>query len=199
MALKIDYYLSLNSPWTYLGAARFARMAQDHGADVRVKPVDFGKIFPASGGLPLPKRAPQRQAYRLVELGRWSEHLGLPVTLHPRHFPTPETLKAGVVIAADQLGGAPLALSQAILTALWAEDRDTGDPEVLREIAEATGHDGEALLAMAADPATQELYHRLSEEALAAGVFGAPSYIVEGEIFWGQHRLDFLERRLARG
>ena len=199
MALDIDYYVSLNSPWTYLGGAQLADLAQRYGARVQVKPVDFGKIFPLSGGLPLAKRAPQRQAYRLVELKRWSDFRGIPLTLHPKFFPTSETLKAGMVVAAGEMAGAPLALCQAILTAVWAEDRDTADPATLIEIATATGHDGPALLARAQAPQMQASLDSLTQEAIDAGVFGAPSYVIEGEIFWGQDRLDFVTRRVARG
>jgi len=83
----VDYYMSPGSPWTYLGHARFADIARRHGAQINVKPVDFGVIFPQSGGLPLPKRAPQRQAYRLMELRRWKEHLGIALVIQPKFFP----------------------------------------------------------------------------------------------------------------
>jgi len=91
MALHIDYYASLNSPWTHLGAQRLEALAARHRAEVRIFPVNFGVIFPASGGLPLPKRAPQRQAYRLMELERWRAHLGIPIHIKPRFFPANET------------------------------------------------------------------------------------------------------------
>src|SRR3712207_8321298 len=92
MAPHSDYYASLNSPWTHLGAARIEAMTARHGATLRIWPVDFGTIFAGSGGLPLPKRSPQRQAYRLQELRRWKEHLRIPITLQPRPFPTGEAL-----------------------------------------------------------------------------------------------------------
>lgn len=194
--IRIDYYLSLNSPWAYLGAARFRTLADRHGAAVKVLPVDFGTIFPKTGGLPLPKRAPERQAYRLVELQRWSDFLEVPLNRHPRHFPFPERSAARHVVAAETTGGDPLALSESILRALWAEERDPGDPETLKELAVATGHDAEALAARAADPGTDSILDGYTAKALEAGVFGAPSYVVEGEIFWGQDRLDFLERKI---
>lgn len=103
----IDYYMSHNSPWAYLGSRRFADIAARAGATVQVRPVDFGRIFPQSGGLPLPKRAPQRQAYRLVELGRWSSHLGVPLTLHPKAFPSPEGARVGMVLALRESAGMP--------------------------------------------------------------------------------------------
>lgn len=197
MTKTIDYYPSLISPWTYLGSARLEQIAQAHGARVRVKPVDFGTIFPKTGGLPLAKRAPERQVYRLVELERWSKALDLPLTLHPEFFPAAEQLAACTVLAAAETDGAALALAHAILRAVWVEERNIADAATLEAIADATGHSGINLVARACEPETLESYRALTEEALERGVFGAPTYIFDGELFWGQDRLDFLDRALA--
>jgi len=195
----IDYYLTLISPWAYLGSQRFAGIARRHGAEVRVKPVNFGEIFPRTGGLPLAKRAPERQAYRLVELKRWSSHLGIPIHLQPKFFPAAEATAAGMVIAAGETGGDALALAQAFGKAVWEEERDIADPATCEAVARESGHDAAALMARAKDPATAERHSALTEEAVARGVFGAPSYVYRDEIFWGQDRLDFLERALTNG
>ncbi len=197
MAKIIDYYLSLNSPWAYMGGPRLAEIAKRRGAEVRVKPVSLGEIFPKTGGLPLPKRAPARQAYRLVELKRWSRFLDLPLNLQPAFFPAAEDLAAGCVIAAGQTGGDALRLTLAISHAVWAEDRNIADEATLSEIAQASGHDAKALLAKAREPGTAETYKAQTEEALTRGVFGAPSYVYRDELFWGQDRLEFLDRALA--
>lgn len=196
MSRRIDYYLSLISPWTYLGHDRLADIARDTGAEVRIKPVKLSAIFPKTGGLPLAKRAPERQAYRLVELKRWSKHLNKPLTLHPKFFPADETLAAGMVIAAGE-GQQGFALAGAILAAVWAEERNIADEATLLEIAKSVGADGPALLAAAKKPETAARHDANTEEALAAGVFGSPSYLVDGELFWGQDRLDLLAEKLA--
>jgi len=193
----VDYYLSLISPYAYLGGAELERIVAAHGASVRVKPVDYGTIFPKTGGLPLAKRAAARQAYRLVELKRWRAYRNIPLNLHPAHFPANEALAAGAVIAAQRAGGDPMRLAHGILRAVWAEERDIADPKVLAAILGETGHDA-ALLDAAARPETTAARAELTEEALARGVFGAPTYVFEDEPFWGQDRLDFLERALAR-
>ena len=198
MAAQIDYYFSLNSPWTYLGAARFEAMVKRHGARVAVTPVDFGQIFPQSGGLPLAKRAPQRQAYRLVELRRWRDHLGVPLTLQPKFFPANENLGARLVTAARESGLNAMALAHAILRALWAEECNTADPDTLRSIVKACGLDDSALFVAAETDAIKSSYQAGTDRAIAAQVFGAPSYVLNGEIFWGQDRLEFLERALAK-
>lgn len=197
MAKVVDYYLSLISPFAYLGSAQLEKIAARRGAEVRVKPVDLPAIFPKTGGLALAKRAPARQAYRLVELKRWSAYRGLPLNLHPKHFPAPEGRAAGLVIAAGQGGGDPLRLAHAILRAVWAEERDIAEEATLEEIARDTGHDARALLARAGEAKVRAAYEALTEEALARGVFGAPTYVFNDELFWGQDRLDFLDRALA--
>jgi carboxymethylenebutenolidase len=200
MSLHVDCYVSLNSPWTHLGAARIVALTAAHGASLRVHPVDFGTIFPASGGLPLPKRAPQRQAYRLMELRRWRDALGIPITIEPRHFPAREQPGASCVIAVrETIGDAPaIALAHRILKALWEEERDTGDAATLHELIADVGLDPAAILALAEDPRWAERRAADSAAALARGVFGAPSYVIGDEIFWGQDRLDFVARRLSR-
>jgi carboxymethylenebutenolidase len=201
MALHVDCYASLNSPWTHLGAARIEAMCARHGASLRIWPVDFGAIFPASGGLPLPKRAPQRQAYRMMELRRWRDFLGIPIVLQPKHFPTPETLPAGCVIALRETqGDAPaIRLAHRVLKAVWEDELNPAEPETLSHLIAECGLDPAAVMALGAEPRWQERRVADTQAALARGVFGAPSYVIGDEIFWGQDRLDFVERRLARG
>jgi len=178
----VDYYMSPGSPWTYLGHARFAEIARRHGAQVSVKPVDFGVIFPQSGGLPLPKRAPQRQAYRLVELGRWKDFLRVPLVVRPKFFPVDATAASCLIAAAPEANR--MALAGDLLAALWKDDRNLADPALLAEIGGKHG-------VRAGDKAAYEAF---TQEALKRGVFGAPSYVYKDEIFWGQDRLDFLDR-----
>jgi 2-hydroxychromene-2-carboxylate isomerase len=199
MAKTIDYYYALISPWTYLGGPRLEEIARRHGAAIAYKPVALGKVFPVSGGLPLAKRAPQRQAYRLVELARWRDFLGVPLNLKPRFFPADETLAAGMVIAARRQGLDCGRLSNAILRGVWAEERDIADAATLKAIAAENALDGDALMAAAADPAVTAEYEANTQEAIDRGVFGAPSYVYKDELFWGQDRLDFLDRALAKG
>jgi 2-hydroxychromene-2-carboxylate isomerase len=196
---QIDYYFATISPWTYLGHDRLVAIARKHGATIAVKPVNFGDVFPASGGLPLSKRAPQRQAYRLVELKRWREFLGMPLNLQPKYFPANGDLAAYWVLAAAEKDAAlALALYGAIGKALWVEERDIADAATLAGVAKSVGQDAEGLGARAQAPEISARYAALTKEAIERGVFGAPSYVLDGEIFWGQDRLDFLDRKLAK-
>jgi carboxymethylenebutenolidase len=197
----IDYYASLNSPWTHLGAGRIEALAAKHNASLRIYPVDFGAIFAGSGGLPLPKRAPQRQAYRLMELRRWREFLNVPINIQPKHFPSSETLSTACVIALrETIGDAPaIALAHRVLKAVWQDEMNPGDPATLAALIADIGQDADAVMTMGAEPKWTERRTADTQAAADRGVFGAPSYVIGDEIFWGQDRLDFVDRRLARG
>ena len=201
MGLHVDYYASLNSPWTHLGAARIVAMTAAHGASLRIIPVDFGTIFPQSGGLPLPKRAPQRQAYRMMELRRWRDFLGIPINLTPKYFPAGELQAACCTIAVRETmgGAAAIALAHRVLKSIWEEEMNPGDPTVLAALIGEVGLDAGAVMALGAEPRWAERRAADTQAALERGVFGAPSYVIGDEIFWGQDRLDFVERRLAKG
>jgi carboxymethylenebutenolidase len=200
MGQTVDYFLAPNSPWTYLGHGRLMAIAAAAGAQVRVLPMDLGKVFPVSGGLPLAKRAPQRQAYRLLELDRFRRVLELPLNLKPRFFPVASDDAARLIVAVDLADGADAALrlTGAVLSAVWAEERDIADEGTLAALLAELGL-AAARLADSRAPATQERYEANTAAAIACGVFGSPSYVIDGELFWGQDRLDFVERRLAKG
>ena len=194
----VDYYFAPQSPWTYLGHERFRALVEASGATVRLRPMDLGAVFAASGGLPLGQRAAQRQAYRLVELARFSKALDVPMNIQPKFFPVPTTVAARLIIAVDTRDGwrAALALSGALSTAMWAQERDISDVDVLAAILVECGLPAERLQ-HAADAEVARLQEGYTQQALDAGVFGAPSYVVDGEIFWGQDRLDFVRAALA--
>jgi len=198
MGTTIDYYFATMSPWTYLGHARFAAIAKAAGATVRVRPFDLGKVFPVSGGLPLPKRAPQRQAYRLVELRRFADHLKLPLNLQPAHFPVAGDAAAKLIIAVDAHDGidAAMALTGAVLRGVWVDQRNIADAKDLAEMLRALGL-AERRPADAETAAVIERYELNTQQAIDSQVFGSPTYVIDGELFWGQDRLDFVERRLA--
>lgn len=198
MSTTVDYYFTPQSPWTYLGHERFAQIARAAGAAVRVLPIDLGgKVFPISGGLPLGQRAPQRQAYRLLELRRISEFQRLPINVKPRFFPVSGDDASRLIIAVDLSDGteAAMKISAAIFTAVWAQERHIANEKVLAELLAECGLDA-ARLEQSYSQAVQERYEANTQQAIAAGIFGAPSYLIDGELFWGQDRLDFVERKL---
>lgn len=201
MTKQVDYYFTPQSPFAYLGHERFAAIAQKHGAQVSLKPCDLGKVFSVSGGVPLAQRPPQRQAYRLVELRRWSEYLAMPMNLQPAFFPVSGDAASRLILAAQIANGTAraMALTGAICRAVWAEERNIADAATLAQIADEGGLDGAALLKASEAQAVQAAYAQNTQDAISAGVFGAPWFILDGEPFWGQDRLEFLDRALARG
>jgi 2-hydroxychromene-2-carboxylate isomerase len=198
MSKTIQYFFAPQSPYVYLGHERLLRLGTQYGAMIEPKPFDIGAVFSETGGLPLAKRAPQRQAYRLEELRRWADYVGLPINLQPKFFPVDQTAASLLLVAAREEKGADeaLELASAILRAVWAEDRDIADAATLEQLAGDAGYDGAALLAASRTPETRQKYEGFTKEALDAGVFGAPWYVVDGQGFWGQDRLDFVERLL---
>ncbi len=196
MTKTIDYYFSLISPWTYMGDAKLREIASRAGARIVYKPMKLATVFPATGGLPLAKRAPQRQDYRLVELARWSASLGLPLTLHPKYFPADESRAAALVLAALANGEDVGKLVYAILSAVWVGEGNIADDQTLRQLADGVGLDGEKLLIAADSPDSLAEWDKNSEDAITVGVFGSPFYVINGEPFWGQDRLHMVEAAL---
>ena len=198
MAITIAYYLSLNSPWTYMGSAPFAEIARRYGASVDVKPCKFGPIFEQTCGLPLPMRSPQRRAYRLMELRRWREVRGIPINVEPKYFPSDDLAAVRLVIAAKLQGKDAHLLSLEFGRAIWEREESLADAAVMAAAAERAGLDAAALRANGpSDAELDALYEQYTQDALEAGVFGAPSYVLpSGEIFWGQDRLELLDRAL---
>ena len=196
MGKTIDYYYSHISPWSFFGHGQLMALAAKSGATIAYHPISVGDIFPKTGGVPVSKRSPERQAYRMLELKRWSAHLGVPITFEPKHFPVDDHPSQYVALAAAERGADLGPLSQAIMAAVWQEERDISDWQTLSDIASAQGLDGPAIVAAAQSPATAEKGLKVCEDALAAGMFGAPWYSVDGETFWGQDRLSMLADRL---
>jgi len=195
---RIDYYISLNSPWTFMGSERLAKIAADAGAEVDCVPVNLGNVFAETGGLPLPKRSPERQAYRMMELKRWREYNGIPLVLEPKHFPHDEIEGVRLVLAAKKTGGDAHAMSTELLRALWELDKDPADQGVQDEAAKRAGLDAAALRSAVSTDEARATWDAATKDAISKGVFAAPTYVIDGEIFWGQDRLDFVERKLAR-
>jgi len=199
MSEVVTYYFTPVSPWSYLGHARLLAMTEKRGASIDPRLMDLGKVFPISGGLPLPKRSPQRQAYRLVELARWRDALGVPINLQPKFAASSGELATRWILAALDDGAKPaLALAGAVMRSRWAEEGDIADECTLGALAGAVGLDPAKLAARAPMPEIAARYEHHTQQAIDAGVFGAPWYVCGGESFWGQDRLDFLDRKLAK-
>ncbi|MFG1461651.1 2-hydroxychromene-2-carboxylate isomerase [Xanthobacter sp. DSM 24535] len=187
------------SPWTFLGHARFMAVAARRGAKVRFIPVELGPVFAETGGLPLSKRSPQRQNYRLIELQRWRVKLGVDFHIHPAHWPFNGALADKVLIAALIRGYNIEPLLPLIFSGVWQEQKDLADPQVIAALCDSVGLPGADLLAVAETGEIDAAYLANRDLARASDVFGAPAYVLDGEVFWGQDRIELLDDALASG
>jgi 2-hydroxychromene-2-carboxylate isomerase len=199
MPRPIDYYFSLVSPWAYIGHAPFMEIARRHGLEINYKPVFLGRVFSETGGLPLAQRHPARQRYRLVELQRWRDRRGLAFNVHPKHWPFEVKLADRFVIAIQAAHADPDPFLRRAFAAVWEEERNLADPLVLNELAEAAGLDSTILMERALGSTTEAIYALNLENAVAGDVFGSPAYVLDGEVFWGQDRLELLDDALTSG
>jgi 2-hydroxychromene-2-carboxylate isomerase len=197
MAQTIPYYFSVISPWAYLGHAEFVALAKRRELTIDYRPVDLGRLFGETGGLPLAKRHAARQRYRMLELQRWRERRDIPLVLRPRHWPFNASLADRLVIAVARSGADVETYLPFVFRAVWAEQQDVADSEVLAAILDRNGLDGAGLLPAADSAPVAAQYDRNFEDAVAGGVFGSPTYVLEGENFWGQDRLDLLEEAIV--
>ena len=199
MSRRIDYYFSLVSPWAYIGHRHFIDIARRRDVEITYKPVLLHDVFSETGGLPLAKRHPARQAYRTVELQRWREKRKLTFHLWPKHWPYDADLANCVVIALVAAGADPAAFVQRVLDGIWEREENLADANVLAHHLREAGFDPSVILTGANSSAIRAAYESNRLEAIRIGVFGAPCYVLDGEIFWGQDRLDLLADALESG
>lgn len=195
----IDYYFAPISGYAYLGEKRMREVAQAAGATVNYRPVEIGAVFAASNTTPPFKQAPARLAYRQTDMARWAKRYALPVNLTPKHWPAPDTLAISVIIATDILGLDAGVAAFALLTGVWAQDRNVADEGDVSVMLHEAGLPAAEILKLAGSAEIANLRVAYTQEAIARGVFGSPTYCVGDQLFWGQDRLDFVADALADG
>ena len=198
MTATVDYFFTVVSPWSYLGDARLRELTKRYGVKLTHRPVNTPTIFSRTGGLQLKDRSEQRRTYRMQELKRWRDHLNVELTLEPQFFPTNDQLAARTIVAVQQAGEDPSELVHALMRACWVEDQDVAETSVVRSVLDAVGLESETLLAHADNEECRSEIEANTEEAISRNVFGVPAYVIGDQLFWGQDRLDFVERLLSR-
>ena len=199
MACQIDYYFSIQSPWAYIGHALFQDLAATHQLKVNYKPVLLVDVFSETGGLPLAKRHPARQRYRMMELQRWRDKRGLKFNLKPQFFPGDPRLADGVAVAAVAAGLNPEPFMRRAFAGLWEQELNLTDPATVAKLADEAGLPGEKLVTHAVSDEISAAYEQNRQDAIAAGVFGSPCWVLDGEVFWGQDRIELLADALKSG
>ena len=197
--MKIEYFFGIPSPFAYLGSARLQSLAKKYEADIIEKPCDLvGGIFTKTGGVPVPQRSPQRQKYRLDELKRWSEFLDIKINLKPKYFPPRDPHLSGKYTIAANLLGIKLVFGHELLKQLWSEEKDIADEKNIEVTSDLFNLNFKELSELAKSEKVSKIYQDNTEEAIVKNVFGSPTYIFNSELFWGQDRLEFLERALKK-
>ena len=199
MGRTIEYYFSMHSPWAYIGHIPLCELMRRFSLNVTYKPISLPKVFAETGGVPVTKRHPARLRYRMVELQRWREKRRLNFKLRPKFFPFEAEFADRFVIAVVAAGYDPDSFLRRAFAALWEDERDLADDTTLITLADATELPGEKLLAAARRPEAKSTYDKNIADAIAADVIGSPTYVLDGEVFWGQDRIDLLEDALKSG
>ncbi len=196
---SIDYYYAVMSGFAYLGEPELRRIAGEAGATIRYRPVDIAAVFAAIETVPPARQSPARRAWRDADLSRWAQVRGLPINTSPKHWPLPTiAAPSKTVIAAQEMGLDPGALSSALLAAVWAEDRDISDEATIRDITQRVfPQDAARILAAAGEAEAAEIFEANTKAAIDLGVIGSPTYVCDGEMLFGQDRLQFLASRLG--
>jgi 2-hydroxychromene-2-carboxylate isomerase len=199
MPRKLDYFFTIASPWAYLGHNTLMDMVARHDVTVAWRPMPIAQVFAETGSLPLPKRPPARQRYRLVEMQRWRDKRALPLVLKPKHVPFVADLVNRCIIALVELKHDPDAFVRMAFGGVWAQEADLADPANLARLLTAAGFDADRVLTAAQSPEVETIYAANGADAVTADVFGAPGYVLDGEVFWGQDRLELLDDALTSG
>jgi 2-hydroxychromene-2-carboxylate isomerase len=199
MPRQVDYYFSFLSPWAYVGHRAFRDLVSTYDLKVNHKPVVLVDLFSETGGLPLMKRHPVRQRYRMVELQRWRDRRGLKFHLQPANWPFNARLADGVAIAAIEAGLDPDRYLARGFAAVWEDQLSLADPATVAKLADESGLPGKQLVERSEQEAIGAAYEQNRQDALANDVFGSPAYVLDGEVFWGQDRIDLLEDALKSG
>lgn len=199
MAASIDYFITSVSPWVYLGHDAARELAARHGATLNVRPLNLGEMFKVSGQVALGERAPVRQRYRLIELQRYAEMRGKKINLKPKHFPTNPALADLTICAIVADGGDPFDYMGRVFAAVWADDRDIAEEAVIADLLKQSGFDADAVIAKANSPEVAAIRAMNTEDAITADATGVPSFVLNGEPFWGQDKLDALDHALTTG
>ena len=189
----LEIYWDFSSPFAYLGSTQAEALAKRHGAELVWRPMLLGGVFRAIGqvDVPLFTWSDAKKKYYYDDMHRWAAYWGVPFKF-PSNFPTNSLKAMRVYLALPEERRADYRART--FNAYWAEDRNIGDDAVLREL---VGADGEAILARTQDPAVKKALVDATEHAVKAGVFGAPTWVVDGkELFWGQDRIVLVERAL---
>lgn len=196
MPKMATFYYDLSSPYSYLTATQLESLSEKTGATIQWRPVVLGAIFKSTGNV-MPASVQAKAQYMFSDLERWRKYYDVPFRFNP-YFPVNAmTLHRAIVAVQKQHGEASgILLSKIAFDAVWARSLNITEPDVITSLIDEAGFDGEAILATTSTDEIKMALRQNTQTAIDAGVFGAPSIVVDGELFWGNDRLHFVEEAL---
>lgn len=196
---EIDYYLTSSSPFNYLGFKPIQDVAVKHGYTLNIRPVNIRGIWAETGAVPPAERPPIRQRMRLIELERFALHRDVPLNLQPKFFPVDPTLADQTIIALIEQGENPQPYMAGIFASVWVHEQDIADEITLFTLLQQHNHNPEGVLNLAKSEAITKIRDQNTQLAVKAGALGVPSYVLNGECFWGQDRISLLDEAITTG
>ena len=196
MNKQVEFYFDVGSPASYLAWTQIARLAERHGAEVVYQPMLLGGVFKATGNAS-PASVPAKGRYTRIDFERFARRYQVPFAQNPFFPINTMQLMRGAVALLDGDQFQPYV--DAVFRAIWVKGQNMGDPDVVARVLGGQGFDVAGLLQQINDPAVKERLRQITERAIERGVFGAPTFFVGDEMFFGQDRLDFVEAALAEG
>ena len=196
MPIIVDYYIATQSPWTYLATPRVNDLVKKHNIDIVWKPFNIAEVFKKNGTAMVKDRPKPVQINRLNELKRWSDYLNIPLNLEPKYFPVDMTLSHKTIIYCQNNNIDPYSIAFLFMQAVWADDKDISNENTVKELCKLCKLDDVNIMDAISTSKISDLYLKNTEDALNNNVWGAPTFVLDNELFWGQDRINFLERKI---
>ena len=192
----IDYYFATPSPWAYFATPRIKKIEEKYNLKINWKPCNLAEIFSINGTAAVKDRPQPVQINRINELKRWSQYLNIPNSIHPKYFPVDPTISHKIIIIAQNKNIDPFNITFAFMKSVWAEEKDISDEETIKNICKQNNMPSDLIIEEANSEEINNQYKKNTKEALKKNVWGSPTFIYNNELFWGQDRIEFLEREI---
>jgi len=195
----IKFYFVCVSPWAYMAMEDLKKISNKYNQEISFKPIDVLQTWKVTqAGKSLADRPKVLQEYRLIELARWSKWRKLEFNFSPKYHPVPYELSSAVVIASESLNCDTFIITRALMRGCWEKEQDISNRESVMSILDSVGVDVETIMRRAESDLTRSVISNNTLEALSDGVWSVPSFVINGELFFGQDRLEMIDWYLSK-